>query len=65
MDGCAGGGEVALQITRVCACVQASGSRGSGVITQYQSLPLAPRKVLPICVTQSYYPSGLPGELSF
>ncbi len=36
----------------VYVCVQASGSRGSGVITQYQSLPLAPRKVLPICVTQ-------------
>ena len=26
--------------------------RGSGAITQYQSLPLAPRKVLPVCVTQ-------------
>ncbi len=30
----------------------ASGSRGSLVITRYQSLPLTPRKVLPMCVTQ-------------
>ena len=30
----------------------ASGSRGSLVITRYQSLPLTPSKVLPICVTQ-------------
>ena len=49
----------------VCVCVQASGPMGRGVIMWYQSLPLAPRKVLPICVTQLYYPSGLPGELSF
>jgi hypothetical protein len=33
-------------------CVLASGSRGSVVITRYQSLPLTPSKVLPICVTQ-------------
>jgi len=37
----------------VCVCVfWASGSRGSLVITQNQSLPLTPRKVHPICVTQ-------------
>ena len=30
----------------------ASGSGGSLVITRYQSLPLTPGKVLPICVTQ-------------
>ncbi len=37
----------------VCVCVfWASGSRGSLVITRYQSLPLIPGKVLPVCVTQ-------------
>ena len=36
----------------VCECVLASGSRGSVVITGYQSLPLPPGKLLPICVTQ-------------
>jgi hypothetical protein len=36
-----------------CVCVfWASGSRGSLVITRYQSLPLTPGKVLPVCVTQ-------------
>jgi len=39
-------------LSKWCVCVQAFGSRGGGVITQFQSLPLAPRKVLPICVTQ-------------
>jgi hypothetical protein len=37
----------------MCVCVfWASGSRGSLVITRYQSLPLTPGKVLPVCVTQ-------------
>ena len=36
----------------VCVCVLASGFKGSVVITRYQSLPLTPSKVLPICVTQ-------------
>ena len=35
-------------------CVQATRFQGQGVvvITLYQSLPLPPGKVLPICVTQ-------------
>ncbi len=42
-----------LLIRYRCVCVfWASGSRGSLVITRYQSLPLTPGKVLPICVTQ-------------
>ena len=37
----------------IAVCVfWASGSRGSLVITRYQSLPLTPGKVLPVCVTQ-------------
>jgi hypothetical protein len=36
-----------------CVCVfWASGSKGSLVITRYQSLPHTPGKVLPVCVTQ-------------
>jgi hypothetical protein len=43
---------MAAALPSTCVCVLASGSRGSVVITRYQSLPLTPSKVLPICVTQ-------------
>jgi hypothetical protein len=36
----------------VGVCVRGFRFQGVVVITRYQSLPLPPRKVLPICVTQ-------------
>ena len=38
----------------VCVCLRQLGSTGSVVIMQFQSLPLAPGKVLPICITTQY-----------
>ncbi len=55
--------------TALCVCVLASGSRGSVVITRYQSLPLSPREspphmcypvVLPLPVSLGSFQKGVP-----